>query len=105
MFRIYAVLALIGAIFPFLLLFPWAREHGFDPGLFVAELYATAPAAIFASDVLYAAGVFLLFVSVEGRRAGIRRLWLYPLVVLGIGLCCALPLFLAARERALAAGR
>jgi hypothetical protein len=25
--------------------------------------------------------------------------------VLGIGLCCALPLFLAARERALAAGR
>jgi lysylphosphatidylglycerol synthetase-like protein (DUF2156 family) len=100
MYRLYLILALVGAVFPFVILVPWAAEHGWAPGLFITQLFATRPATIFASDVLYSAAVFLLFVFVEGRRVGMRSLWLYPLVVAGIGLCCALPLFLAMRERA-----
>ena len=102
MFRIYAALAIVGAIFPYAIFVPWMAENGLAPGLFVAQLFATAPAAIFASDVLYAAAVFVLFVFVEGGRLGMRHLWLPPIVVLTIGLCCALPLFLAQRERVLA---
>jgi len=107
LFRLYVGLALVGAIFPWVIFIPWVSEHGLvQPALFHAELFATRPAAIFASDVLYSAGVFLIFVFVEGRRLGIRRLWLPPLLVVLFGLCCALPAFLAMREHALpAAGR
>jgi hypothetical protein len=99
--RIYILLAVVGAVIPYVILFPWTREHGFQPSLFLSELFATRPASIFASDVLYSAAVFLVFAFVEGRRLGMRRLWVHPLVVVTVGLCCALPLFLAQRERRL----
>ena len=101
-FRLYVALAAIGAIFPWIIFVPWLAEHRFAPGLFVAELFANRPAAIFASDVLFAAAIFILFVFVEGRRLGIRHLWLPTLLVFACGLCAALPAFLAQRERALA---
>ena len=88
---------------PYTILIPWLAEHGVDVRLFVSQLFVTGPASIFAADVLFAAVVFILFVLVEGRRLGIRHLWLPPLVVFAIGLCCALPLFLAMRERSLEA--
>ena len=40
---------------------------------------------------------------VEGRRLGMGMPSLYPLVTFTIGLCRAFPLFLALRERRLAA--
>lgn len=103
LFGIYAALAVAGAILPYAIFLPWLADHGVDARLFVSRLWSTGPASIFAADVLFAACVFILFAIVEGRRLGMRRLWLPPLVVVTIGLCCALPLFLAMRERALAA--
>lgn len=103
LFGLYAALAVIGAIMPYVIFIPWVAEHGWDPRLFVAQLFATGPATIFAADVLFAAGVFILFVIVEGRRLRLRHLWLPPVIVFTVGLCCALPLFLAMRERKLAA--
>lgn len=102
--KLYLALAAVGAVFPYLLFVPWLARHGFAPDLFVSQLFATTPAAIFASDVLYAALVFVLFALVEGRRLRLRHLWLAPVVTFAIGLCCALPLFLAQRERALSRG-
>jgi hypothetical protein len=102
LFWAYLLLAAAGAVLPYTILMPWAVEHGWAPGLFVAQLFATRPASIFAADVLLSAAIFLLFAFVEGRRLGMRHLWVQPLVVVTIGLCCALPLFLAQRERALA---
>jgi hypothetical protein len=102
MFRIYVALALVGSIFPYVILIPWLADHGLSPGVFGRELFATRPATIFATDVLYASGVFFLFLIVEGRRLAMQRLWLPPLLTLVFGLCCGLPAFLAMRERALA---
>lgn len=102
MFGVYAMLALAGAILPYVLFIPWLADHGVDGRIFLAQLFATGPATIFAADVLFAAIVFLVFVWTEGRRLGMRRLWMQPVVTYGIGLCCALPLFLALRERHLA---
>lgn len=103
LFRLYGALAVVGAIFPWIIFVPWVAEHRFAPGLFVSQLFATRPAALFASDVLFAAAVFILFVYVEGRRHRIPHLWLPVLLVFLCGLCAALPTFLAQRERALAA--
>ncbi|HEY0115429.1 MAG TPA: DUF2834 domain-containing protein [Allosphingosinicella sp.] len=100
LFRLYAALALVGAVFPWIIFLPWLGEHGVALRLFGTELFATRPAAIFATDVLYSAGVFILFVFVEGRRLAMRHLWLPVLLVFACGLCAALPTFLAMRERA-----
>lgn len=103
--RVYYALAAVGAIFPYALFLPWLQKHGFAPGLFIEQLFATVPATIFATDVLYAAVIFVLFVNAEGRRLGLRHLWVAPVVTFTVGLCCALPLFLAQREQALARGQ
>ena len=102
LFRLYAGLAIVGAIIPYLIFVPWLSRYGPKPALFVDQLFSTPPSALFASDVIFASAVFVLFVFIEGRRLGMRRLWLPPLLLIAIGLCCALPAFLAMRERALA---
>jgi hypothetical protein len=105
LFRLYVALAVVGAIFPWLIFIPWLAEHGPATRLFVSELFATRPAAIFATDVLFAAAIFISWVWVEGRRHGIRHLWLPILLVFTCGLCAALPAFLAQRERLLSRQR
>lgn len=101
-YRLYLGLALAGAVIPYAILLPWIGRYGFDLPRFLAGPFANGPASIFSADVLLSAAVFLVFASIEGRRLGLRLLWLPPLIVLTIGLCCALPVFLAQRERALA---
>jgi len=101
LFRTYLVLAMIGAIMPYVIFIPWLAANGVDVRLFFGQLFATGPATIFAADVLFAALVFVVFAMAEGRRLGMGRLWIYPAVTFTIGLCCALPLFLAFRERRL----
>jgi hypothetical protein len=105
LYPLYVGLAIAGAIFPFVIVLPWAADHGFAPGPFLREVFANRPSSTFAADVVYSAAVFVLFVFAEGRRLGMRRLWLPPLLLVAVGLCCALPAFLAMREKALAAAR
>lgn len=52
--------------------------------------------------VLLACWVFML---VEARRIGIRRVWIYLVLALVVALAFALPLFLAVRERRIRALR
>lgn len=53
-------------------------------------------------DVLVAAVVAGVLIVVEGRRVGMRHLWVYIVLIPAVALAFALPLFLAMRERALA---
>lgn len=102
LYRLYAALAVVGVILPYTLFVPWLAAHGFDLPLLMSQPLVNLPARIFVVDVVFAAFVFLIFVIVEGRRLGIPHLWAPPLAILAAGLCCALPLFLAQRERAMA---
>ena len=98
---VYAAMAVAGAILPFVFLLPWL--HGGDASVagFFASPFVNGPASVFSADVLWSAAVFMVFAVAEGRRVGVRPLWLAPLMVFVAGLCCALPLFLYLRERAL----
>ena len=98
---IFLTLAVIGAVAPwfFFLKFFGAEGPGGD---FVGALFANGAAGGFTADLLVSSLVFWIFLFAEGTRVGVGKLWLYVVLNLLIGLSCALPLFLWARERALA---
>lgn len=52
-------------------------------------------------DVLIAAVAAIAFMVFESRRLGMRRVWVYIVLIPLVALAFALPLFLAMRERAL----
>ena len=98
--RFYLLAAVAGAIIPCAILLPAIRTGEYSSEAFFDGLFANPSAAIFSADALLASVVFLALVVVEGRRADMPRLWLYPLLICIFGLSCAMPFFLAMRERA-----
>jgi len=94
----YLVLATLGILLPYWQFVPWLFEHGLDLSLFFGELFANRVAGFFAMDVLVSAIVLIIFVQVEGRRLGIRGLWLPVVGTLLVGVSFGLPLFLYLRQ-------
>ncbi|MDT7603517.1 MAG: hypothetical protein QOF61_1514 [Acidobacteriota bacterium] len=98
---LYLIAALLGAILPLSQLFPFLTTYGFDVPLLFRQLFQTHVSAFFAMDVIVSSFVLWLFVFSEGRRRGMKNLWLYVLCNLAVGVSLALPLFLFFRERKL----
>jgi hypothetical protein len=67
----------------------------------MAGMFANDIAAAFAVDVLLAALVACIWFYSEGRRLGMRRVWIYWVLTLAFGLAGTLPLFLLHREQRL----
>ncbi len=99
---VYALLCLLGTLWPLSWLWPWLAEHGFDLSLPVRQAFATPIAGFAWADVLVSGVAVIVLMAVEGRRLGMRRWWL-PLLGLSVGVSLALPWFLWLRERHLAA--
>ncbi|HKS30289.1 MAG TPA: DUF2834 domain-containing protein [Pyrinomonadaceae bacterium] len=96
---LYLVLALLGAALPLSQLAPFLMTYGFDIPLLFRQLFQTHASAFFGLDVIVSSVVLWLFVFSEGRRLGMKNLWLYILCNLLVGVSLALPLFLFFRER------
>ena len=104
--RLYAFLSVIGYIasnwFVVLVsiesgnLLLWTR-----PLETMAGMFANRIAAAFAIDLLFVALVACIWFYSEGRRLGMRRIWIYWVLTLAFGLAGTLPLFLLNRERRL----
>ena len=104
MLWLYLIAAILGAILPLSQLLPFLAMHGFDMRVFFEQLFQNHVSAFFALDVIVSSFVLWLFVFSEGRRRGMRNLWLYVVCNLAVGVSLALPLFLYFRERKLKAG-
>jgi hypothetical protein len=89
--NIYLVLAIAGAIVPWLLFLDFFATEGVAG--FLPALFVNGAAGGFAADVLISSAVFWLWLRAE--RA--PRQWLYVAVNLAVGLSCALPLYLYVR--------
>ena len=98
---IYLALCVVGALVPYAVFLPWVSAHGLQLGLLIREIFANRAAGSFAADVILSSVVFWIFVVVEGRRAGVPRLWLPIAANVIVGLSLGLPLFLYMRERRL----
>ena len=98
---LYLLLAAVGAVVPCAFFVRFTRGGG-TAADFVPALFANGAAGGFTADLLITSLVFWVLLFPEARRSGVARPWVYVLVNLTIGLSCALPLFLWARERAAA---
>jgi purine-cytosine permease-like protein len=98
---LYLLAAILGAALPLSQLIPFLKTHGVDLTLFFALLFSNNVSGFFGMDVVVSSLVLWIFVFSEGRRLGMRHLWIYVVCNLIVGVSLALPLFLLLRERAL----
>lgn len=98
---LYILAAILGTILPLSQLIPFLKVHGLDLKLFFTLLFSNSVSGFFGMDVIVSSLVLWMFVASEGRRLGMKRLWLYVVCNLTVGVSLALPLFLLFRERAL----
>jgi O-antigen ligase len=96
--RLYLALCLVGTVLPYSQFVPFLHEHGLDARAFLEQLFATRISGFFAMDVLVSAVALWAFVRIEGRRAGLRHIWMPLAAILAVGVSLGLPLFLYMRE-------
>ena len=96
---IYLVFCVLGVALPYSQFVPWVvAQHGVPMGLFLRELFANRIGGFFGMDVLVSAVVLIFFLRREGKRLGVRHLWLPIVGTFAVGVSLGLPLFLYLRE-------
>lgn len=95
--NLYLLLAIAGAIVPYLFFIQFFAAQGLNLFAFVAALFANGAAGGFTADLLISSLVFWLFMF--GRQDRGPRPWLFIALNLTIGLSCALPAYLWASTR------
>lgn len=95
--HVYLFAAVVGAVAPYVFFVRFMGGDDASMSAFVAQLFATSPAAGFTTDLLITSGVFWVWSFGEARRRGMKRWWSYVVVNLLVGLSCAFPLFLYVR--------
>ncbi len=96
--NLYLLGVVLGLVLPYLYFIPFVMEHGLDAGLFINQLFANRISAFFGMDVIVSSLVLWVFVFAEGKRLGMKHLWVYVVCNLTVGVSLALPLFLYFRE-------
>ena len=92
---LYLGLAVVGAIVPYAFFLTHIQAVGFDPMNFLSAMFANAVAGGLMSDLTLSSFVFWIWLV----HSGAKRPWLFVALNLCIGLSCALPAYLYARER------
>jgi hypothetical protein len=97
--HLYAAFCLIGLPLPYSQFIPWIVEHrALNMPLFIRDLFANRISAFFGLDVIVSVIVLIAFIQIEGRRLGMRLLWLPVLSVCLVGVSLGPPLFLYLRQ-------
>ena len=96
--NIYLLLAIVGAIVPYAFFIPFFQEVGISLPAFLSSLFANGAAGGFSADLFISSFVFWLFMFLERRDDRGPAPYLFIALNLTIGLSCALPAYLYARE-------
>jgi len=97
--KLYLVLAIVGAILPYVFFIQFLQTEGFDLPAFIRASFANSAAGGISADLFFASFVFWLFMFMQRKRAKGPSPYLFIVLNLAIGLSCALPAYLYARER------
>jgi hypothetical protein len=95
---VYLILAVLGLALPYAFFIPFLAENGLNLELIMQQMFANRIAGFFSMDVIVSTLVLWAFVFSEGRRLAMKRLWVYVLLTLLVGVSFALPVFLYVRE-------
>lgn len=96
--KLYLLLAVLGGVIPYLYFFQFIQLQGVNIPLFVESLFVNGASAGFSADLLISSFVFWLFMFNESKEAANPKPFLFILLNLFIGLSCALPAYLYAKE-------
>ena len=96
--NVYLILAIVGFALPYFYFVSFLTANGLDFRVFSKQLFGAPISSMFAVDLLISSVVFVFYLRREAARYNIGRRWLYIVVLLTVGLSCALPLFLYVRE-------
>ena len=96
--NVYLILSIVGFALPYYYFVSFLIANGLDFRVFFQQLFGAPISSMFAVDLLISSVVFVFYLRREAARYNIGRRWLYIVVLLTVGLSCALPLFLYVRE-------
>ncbi len=97
--KLYLFLAIVGAVLPYVFFVQHFSSQGFGLSGFVSALFANPAAGGFSADLLFTSVVFWIFIFQQRSREKGPSPILFVALNLLIGLSCALPAYLYARER------
>ena len=99
---LYAILTLLGGVstWYFNLQF-FAVAEDASMSAFIAQTGTTLPAQSINADIAVASVTFLIWMWIEGRRLGVKRLWLFTVLTFLVAFAFSFPLFLFFREQRL----
>jgi len=101
----YLFLAVIGAIIPGVFFFQFIQLNGIDLRAFISALFVNGAAGGFSADLLISSFVFRAYMFQQTKSSPAPKPWLFLVLNLCIGLSCALPAYLYARQKAAQASR
>ena len=97
--HLYLLFAFLGVVLPYSQFIPWiAEHHALNMSIFLHDLFADRISAFFAMDVIVSVIVLISFIQTEGKRLGMRLLWLPIVSVFLVGVSLGFPLFLYQRQ-------
>ncbi len=95
---VYLILAIAGALLPYVFFIQHFSSEGVSLSRFVSALFANPAAGGFTADLLFTSLVFWIFMFHQRSRKKGPRPILFIVLNLLIGLSCAFPAYLYARE-------
>jgi hypothetical protein len=102
--KVYLLLCVVGVAVPWIFLFGFLGDDQASVPLFFTSIFANHVSSAVAGDLIISALAFIVFVFIEGRRIGLKNLWIYIPATLFVGLSFGLPLFLYHRARLIEKG-
>ncbi len=96
---LYLILALVGAVVPYIFFMQHFSSEGIGLVGFVKALFANPAASGFTADLLITSSIFWIFMFHQHKRRKGPSPLIFILLNLLIGLSCAFPAYLYARER------
>ncbi|GAF64651.1 hypothetical protein BTS2_1544 [Bacillus sp. TS-2] len=94
----YGILTILGILLPYSQFIPWLYENGFNLTQLINEVSQSNISSFAWLDVIVAAIVLIGFILYDGKKKGMKHLYLPIIGTLTVGVSFGLPLFLFLRE-------
>ncbi len=95
--KLYLGLTILGAAVPYIFFVQFFQQYGFNLSAFVAGLFVNGAGGGFSADLLVSSFIFWLFMFQQLKEG--PQPTIFIILNLTIGLSCALPAYLYAREK------